>query len=86
MNKKVMTLIISLCTFIFTDIEFNKLITYLRTKLYNSARLYVEEKLELLEATLILFMEDSIIEEQIKKCRRLDDIVTDIYINNLVVA
>jgi hypothetical protein len=86
MNKKTKKVITMLATFIFSDIEFKKLMSYLSLNLLNSARLYVEEKLELLETTVILFAEDAVINLQIKKCRKLDDIITDVYISSLTHA
>lgn len=86
MRKKVINIIVTLATFIFNDVEFKKLMSYISLNLLNNARLFVEEKLELLESTIVLYAEDSVIKEQIKKCRKLEDIITDEYISSLSTA
>jgi len=81
-----MNIIVMLATFIFNDVEFKKLMSYISLNLLNNARLFVEEKLELLEATIVLYTEDTVIKEQVNKCRKLEDIITDEYISSLSVA
>lgn len=86
MKKKTITLILNLAKFIFTDKEYNKLLSYVKLNLLNSIRIFVEEKLEFLEATLVLYKNDTVIEAQLKKCRELDTVITEEYMNSLVTS
>ena len=83
MNKKVKKLVLNLASFIFDDVEFKRLISYINLELFNNARLYVEEKLEYLETTLVLYLEEGVTQSKIQKCRKLDDLLTEEYINSL---
>ena len=85
-ENNIMNLIINLAKFIFSEVEFNKFISYIKLKLFNSMRMFVEEKLEYLETKYILDRENAVIEAQIDKCRRLDAVVTDLYIDNLALT
>jgi hypothetical protein len=85
MKKKVINVIKTLAAFIFNDVEFKKLMSYISLNLLNNARLYIEEKLDLLEASIVLNKEDIVIKLQVEKCRKLEDIITDQYISSLIV-
>lgn len=86
MNKKnnVINIIINLAKAIMSEADYNKFISYLKMKLYGRLRLFVEEVLEMLQAKAILYKNDPILEAQIIKCRRLDVLVTDLYVDKLV--
>lgn len=83
MNKTTINEIINLCKMIFEDTEYKKMVYYVASKKYNSARLLADEKLEYLEATLILHDKSDVIELEIKNCKRLEDILTNEFINSL---
>lgn len=83
MNKSTKNEIINLCKMIFEDKEYKKMAYYVTSKKYNSARLLAEEKLEYLETTLILHNKSDVIELEIKNCKKLEDILTNEYINSL---
>jgi hypothetical protein len=84
-ENKIITLIINLAKFIFSEVEFNKFFSYLKLNLYNAMRIFVEEKLGTLETKFVLNKEDAVIEAQIEKCRRLDTVITDLCISNLAI-
>lgn len=84
-NKKIINIIINMAKFIFTQIEFSKFLSFLKLKMYNRLRIFVEEKLEFLETEFILYTNNLVIESQIKECKKLDFMVTEMYLNDLVV-
>jgi hypothetical protein len=85
-NNNIIKLLINLAKFVFSEVEFNKFISFVKLNLFNSMRLYVEEKVEMLETKLVLYRDNAILEAQLVKCKKLDDIVTDLYIDNLAVV
>ena len=85
-ENTIITMIINLSKFIFSEIEFNKFISYIKLNLLAQMRLFVEEKLEYLETRLILYREDAVLEAQLHKCRKLDAAVTELYMDSLVPA
>lgn len=86
MNKKndIITMLINLAKFVFSEVDFNRFISYIKLKLYTNMRLFVEQRLEYLETKYVLQRENAVLEAQIDKCRRLDAAVTDLCIDSLV--
>jgi len=83
MNKITIREINNLCTMVFEDKEYKKMAHYIASKQYNNARLLAEERLEYLETTLVLHDKSDVIELEIKNCKKLEDILTNEYINSL---
>ena len=83
MTKQVRLQIINLAQSIFNDVEFKRVILYLNHNKLNDLRLFIDEKLELLEA-LNTFNGDEVILEQINFCDELENIVMNSYLETLV--
>ncbi|MGK2861895.1 MAG: hypothetical protein ACSLE0_08175 [Chitinophagaceae bacterium] len=84
-ENKIIDLIINLAKFVFSEIEFNRFLSLIKLKLFNQMRIFVEEKLEYLETKLIISKNDTVLEAQLSKCRELDTVVTDLYIDSAVI-
>jgi len=76
MDKKLKLQIINLAKFVFEDVEYIKFMYYLNNNKFNDLRLFVDEKLELLD----LLPKNEIILKQLQYCDELEDIVVDLYI------
>lgn len=85
-RNTLMNTIINLAKFIMSEEEFSKFMVYLKMKLYARLRLFVEEILEDLETKFILYRDNTVLEAQIEKCKRLDVLVTDLYVDSLVTS
>ena len=83
MTKQVRLQIINLAQSIFNDVEFKRVILYLNHNKLNDLRLFIDEKLELLEA-LNTFNGDEVILAQINFCDELENIVMNSYLETLV--
>lgn len=82
-KNNIINLIINLAKFIFSETEFNKFLSFVKLKLYTNMRIYVEEKVKYLKTKVVLYKDNAIFEAQLKKSIKLDNIVTDLYINSL---
>lgn len=83
MDKTVKLEILNLAQSIFDDRQFNIIITCLDVKNYNRLRLFVAEQMELLEAIFVLHPDDMVLRSQLEMCNKLEDLVMDIYIEEL---
>ena len=83
MTNKVRLQIINLAQSIFTDVEFTKVMYYLDNNKFNDLRLFVDEKLELLEA-LNSFESTDVLLAQINFCDELESIVMGVYLETMV--
>jgi len=85
MNKELKLQIINLAKFIFEDKEYVKFITYLQTNRLNDLRLLVDEKVELLSILNDFRETDEVILKQIKYCDELENLVMDVFIEEMEV-
>jgi len=85
MNKELKLQIINLAKFIFEDKEYVKFITYLQTNRLNDLRLLVDEKVELLSILNDFRETDEVILKQIKYCDELENLVMDVFIEEMKV-
>lgn len=83
-KTNIINMMINLARFALDAVSFNTFMTYLSSQLYGKLRLFIEEKVEQLEVSVILSRDDDMLEAQLDKCRRLDVLVTDLYVESLV--
>lgn len=85
MNKDTLQRIKYLATLIFNDAEYTKLVNALHREDYNNARLIVDIKMEEFELLLATgnHDEESVVLFQYQMCEELDDIVTDLVVNEI---
>lgn len=76
--------ILNLSQSVFNDSEYNFVKKCIVSKNFNKLRLFIDEKLEFLEATSTLYTNDQVLQGQIAFCSKLDDIIMDLTIENLV--
>jgi len=84
MRKKIKTLISYLASFIFEDVEYKKLMSYITLKQEHKAITLVDEKIGYLEATKVLYREDSVLEYQIQQCIKLKEVIEKVQLQSLV--
>ncbi|MBV1929570.1 MAG: hypothetical protein KUG81_08690 [Gammaproteobacteria bacterium] len=65
---------------IMEDSEYKKIDTFLRTKKFNTLRVWIEEKIDELEVVQIL-TPGFHISQEIEICNRIDNVVTDYCVN-----
>tara|TARA_R110000822_G_scaffold73853_13_gene177629 strand:+ start:2896 stop:3147 length:252 start_codon:yes stop_codon:yes gene_type:complete len=80
MNKKVRQEVLNLSQSIFEDEDYNKVLLLLNTNRLNQLRLFVNEKLELMEIVFHLNKDDEVLRTQIELCDKLENIVIDAFL------
>lgn len=85
-KNEIIKTIINLASFIFTEVEFNTFMSYLKLNLFNNLRLFVEEKLESLSFRQVIEPNNNVLKKQIEKCTILDSFVTDMQLSEIEVS
>jgi hypothetical protein len=80
MNKKVRQEILNLSQAIFDDAEYSTIVLLLNTERLNQLRVFVNEKLEFMEALFHLQKNDEVLRTQIELCDKLENIVIDAFL------
>jgi hypothetical protein len=83
MDKKVKQEIINLSQSIFEDTDYNIVMLLINTNRLNQLRLFVNEKLELMEAVAHLTIDDESLRLQIALCSKLEDIVINAFLETV---
>lgn len=84
MNNKIQE-IINLSSFIMVDPEFTRFTNYLKTKDFNSARIFLDKLNEKLHLELDTSDNYELILLHYKKCNRLEDLVMDLIIQESMI-
>tara|TARA_R110000772_G_scaffold54130_1_gene123525 strand:- start:46658 stop:46915 length:258 start_codon:yes stop_codon:yes gene_type:complete len=76
--------ILNLSQSIFDDERHNKIIKLLGENQYNELRVFVADEFELLEALFTLDKENEILKAQIDFCDKLEDVILDFFVEEVV--
>lgn len=82
MKKELLRKISELCCFALNDKECVKLLRYLITEDYNSARLYLDKVIENIEWTFAFDEDDEVVKKQLIDSNSLMDLVMELTIVN----
>lgn len=83
MNKQIRYQIINLAQTIFDDSEFSIVMNLLNMNQLNKLRMYVAEKIDLLEAIYELDNDNEVLFAQINFCDELENIVMETYLETV---
>ena len=88
-NSSIKEEVKNLCQFIFKDKDYNNIMQNLRKNNIAIIRLFIEDYIEKVSVDLVNNPNDTVLQNEMNMCRRLDSIITDLYIkhkNNIAVV